>query len=149
MQYYYGDKMPLRILDEAEFWKQQEAEHTVVIRELVPDLEPQFTDALQNWEQAFSQTQALVVRYVETLVRSGNLLQPAFYQRMLGLIQHCLQQSQQFIQFLNQLAEQSEPIRRSPVVIVVLNHIRRESEYFIGIAQTILYQSPAHPLVYC
>lgn len=33
MQFYYGQQMPLRILDEAEFWKNQEEEHTVVIRE--------------------------------------------------------------------------------------------------------------------
>jgi hypothetical protein len=36
MQFYYGQQMPLRILDEAEFWKHQEEEHTVVIRELTP-----------------------------------------------------------------------------------------------------------------
>jgi len=36
MQFYYGHQMPLRILDEAEFWKRQEEEHTIVIRELVP-----------------------------------------------------------------------------------------------------------------
>jgi hypothetical protein len=147
MQYYYGDKMPLRILDEAEFWKQQEAEHTVVIRELVPDLEPQFKEALQKWEQTLSQTQALVVRYLETLVRAGNGLNPVYYQQMFELIQYCLQQSQSFIQFLNQLAAQSELIKNNPTAIVVLNHIRRESEYFIGIAQTILYQSPSqHPV---
>lgn len=39
MQFYYGQHMPLRILDEAEFWKHQEEEHTVVIRELVTGLE--------------------------------------------------------------------------------------------------------------
>lgn len=46
MQFYYGQQMPLRILDEAEFWKHQEEEHTVVISELVPDLEQPFVDAL-------------------------------------------------------------------------------------------------------
>nr|WP_027417925.1 DUF2935 domain-containing protein [Aneurinibacillus terranovensis] len=45
MQFYYGDKMPLRILDEIEFWKQQEAEHTVVIRELVSNLEGEFRES--------------------------------------------------------------------------------------------------------
>lgn len=140
--------MPLRILDEAEFWKQQEAEHTVVIRELVPDLEPQFKEALQKWEQAFSQTHALVVSYVETLIRTGGALNPAFYQKVLGLIQFCLQQSQQFVLFLNQLAEQSKPVKNNPIAIVVLNHIRRESEYFIGISQTILYQTPVQQLMH-
>jgi len=34
MQFCYGDKNHIRILEEAEFWKRQEAEHTVVIRKL-------------------------------------------------------------------------------------------------------------------
>jgi hypothetical protein len=56
MQFYYDDKMPLRILDEGEFWKHQESEHTDVIRALVKDLEPQFVTALQAWEQALANT---------------------------------------------------------------------------------------------
>jgi uncharacterized protein YihD (DUF1040 family) len=47
MQFYYDDKMPLRILDEGEFLKHQESEHTEVIRALFKDLEPQFVTALQ------------------------------------------------------------------------------------------------------
>ena len=39
MRFYYGDKTPLRVLDEIEFWKQQESEHTVVILQIVDDLE--------------------------------------------------------------------------------------------------------------
>lgn len=38
MQFYYGNQMPLRVLDECEFWKHQE-EHTVANRKLVKNLE--------------------------------------------------------------------------------------------------------------
>jgi hypothetical protein len=48
MQFYYGQQMPLRILDEAEFWKHQEEEHTVVIRELVAGLESSYIEALKK-----------------------------------------------------------------------------------------------------
>lgn len=48
MQYYYGNQMPLRVLDEAEFWKHQEEEHTIVIRELVRNLEQKYVEALQG-----------------------------------------------------------------------------------------------------
>ena len=48
MQFYYGGQMPLRILDEAEFWKHQEQEHTVVIRELVDNLEEEYVNALME-----------------------------------------------------------------------------------------------------
>jgi hypothetical protein len=139
MQFYYGEKMPLRVLDEAEFWKHQEAEHTVVIRELVPNLEPKFDDALQKWEQSFSQAEALVRRYIETIVRSGNKINHVLYQQIMGLVDYCLYQSQQFILFLNQMAQESKALSGNQTAIVVLNHIRRESEYFIGVAQTVIY----------
>jgi hypothetical protein len=141
MQFYYGDKMPLRILDEGEFWKHQEAEHTEVIRALVPNLEPQFVQALQTWEQALSQTQAVFVRYIETVVRSTQPFPPQFYADVLQLVRFALQQSLQFIALLDQMAKESQALSSNPTALVVLNHIRRESEYFIGISQALLYQS--------
>ena len=51
MQFYYGEQMPLRVLDEAEFWKRQESEHTVVIREAFDDLEASCVEALKKWEK--------------------------------------------------------------------------------------------------
>ena len=139
MRFYYGDKMPLRILDEGEFWKLQEAEHTEVILALVPNLEQKYVDALKSWGQALSRTQATFVQYIETAVRGGQYLQPQFYERVLGLVQFALQESRQFIEFLNQLGTESEAMKQNMTAITVLNHIRRESEYFIGIAQALLY----------
>jgi len=139
MRFYYGDKMPLRILDEGEFWKLQEAEHTEVILALVPNLEQAFVDALKNWGQALLRTQATFVQYIETAVRGGQYLQPQFYDRVLELVRFALQESQQFIGFLNQLGAESQAMRQDRTAMTVLNHIRRESEYFIGIAQALLY----------
>jgi hypothetical protein len=141
MQFYYGDKMPLRILDEGEFWKLQETEHTQVIRALVPNLEPPFVQALQAWEQALSQTQALFVRYIEIVVRSGHHVSSMLYNEMMQLVCFALQQSQQFIQLLNQLGLESNALKNNPTAFTVLNHIRRESEYFIGIAEALLQKS--------
>lgn len=80
MQYYYGNQMPLRVLDEADFWKHQEAEHTVVIRELVKNLEQEYVNTLKEWERAFTETHQLVVRYIETVNRSMGQITPALYQ---------------------------------------------------------------------
>jgi hypothetical protein len=140
MQFYYGDKMPLRILDEGEFWKLQETEHTDVIQALVPNLEPQFVQALKSWEQAFSRTQATFVQYIETVVRSGQHINPQFYTQVMQLVQFATNQSQQFIILLNQLGTESQALKQNPIAIVVLNHIRRESEYFIGISQAFLFK---------
>lgn len=140
MQFFYGDKMPLRILDEGEFWKMQEAEHTVVIQAIVPDLEPQYVKALKAWEQALSRTQATFVRYIEAAIRGGQYLQPQFFRQVMELVRYALQESEQFIAFLNHLGTHSEALKKDPTAVAVLNHIRRESEYFIGIAQALLQQ---------
>ncbi|UJF34868.1 DUF2935 domain-containing protein [Paenibacillus hexagrammi] len=140
MQFYYGDKMPLRILDEGEFWKMQEAEHTDVIRALVPNLEQPFVDALKEWEQALARTHAMFVRYIEVVGRMDQV-SPEIYKQIMDLVVFSLQQSEQFVQLLNQLGTSSDALKSNPTAITVLNHIRRESEYFIGIAQALLSSS--------
>lgn len=140
MQFYYQDQMPLRILDEGEFWKHQEAEHTQVIRALTPNLEPQYVEALASWEQAFSRTQAMFVKYIEMLVRSGNQVSPEMNKQITQLVWFALEQSQKFVELLNQLGTESAALKSNPTAITVLNHIRRESEYFMGIATAYLNQ---------
>lgn len=140
MQYYYGNKMPLRVLDEAEFWKHQEEEHTIVIRELVGNLEQKYVKALKEWEKELASAHHRVIRYIETVIRSKGQVSQVLYQDIMQLISFCLQQSEQFINFCRTIMEESEPIRTNPTAKVVLNHIIVESEYFIGVAQTILYQ---------
>jgi len=140
VQFYYGDKIPLRILDEGEFWKMQEAEHTEVIRALVPNLEPKYVDALKAWEQALSRTQATFVQFIEAAVRAGDQqLNQQFYTEVMQLVQFATDQSKQFIGLLNQLGTDSQALMQNATAIVVLNHIRRESDYFIGIAHALLY----------
>ncbi|GMA62078.1 DUF2935 domain-containing protein [Alicyclobacillus fastidiosus] len=142
MQFYYGDKMPLRVLDEIEFWKLQEAEHTVVIRELVDNLEERFRTALQQWEQSFSEVHARTRRFIETLNRSGGHIGPQVSHKVIKLAKFSLHQSEDFISLVNEIATQSKAAGSNQTAIVVLNHIRRESEYFIGITQTVLYGTP-------
>ena len=140
MQFYYGQQMPLRILDEAEFWKHQEEEHTVVIRELVKDLESIYVEALIEWEKTLSETHQQVVRFIETVTRSGYVITANLYKDVLQLVSFCLDQSQKFIELCRQIKNQSEVIKNNLTAKVVIDHIIRESEYFIGIAQTIIYQ---------
>lgn len=40
--------------------------------------------------------------------------------------------------FLNTITSNSTAIRDNPVAITVVDHIRRESEYFIGIAMVAI-----------
>lgn len=141
MQFYYGQQMPLRILDEAEFWKHQEAEHTVVIRELVSGLEQEYVDALKQWESALSDTHNQVVRFIESVIRSGYQVSDQLYQQVLKLVSFCLEQSLSFIKLCEQIRDHSAAVSGNPTAKVVLNHIIRESEYFVGIAQALLYSN--------
>ena len=142
MRFYYGDKTFFRVLDEAEFWKRQESEHTVVIRNIVPGLEEEYVRQLQNWELVLSQTQATAERYMEALLRSGSCISPQLSRQIMEFINFCLYQSQEFVQFLNLISSGSAAIRNNPVALVVVDHIRRESEYFIGIATVALQMAP-------
>ena len=74
MQFYYGEKNLSKVLDEMEFWKRQEAEHTVVIRQIANNLESDFVGQLQQFEQVFQQAEGTAVKYIETIIRSkGNV----------------------------------------------------------------------------
>jgi len=138
MQFYYGERTLARALDEAEFWKRQEAEHTVVIRQIVPNLEPRFVIQLQQYELSFNQAKGMVTKFIETLVRTRGNISRSMQQQIIEFLQKALEQSRQFIQLLDQILAESNPVRSSSVAPVVINHIRRESEYFIGIAQAVL-----------
>ncbi|SFE97109.1 DUF2935 domain-containing protein [Alteribacillus iranensis] len=142
MQFYYGQQMPLRMLDEAEFWKHQEEEHTVVIRELIPQLEDVYVNALKKWEEVLGETRQQVLQFIEIVISSNQI--PYFlFQRFFHFVSFWLRQSQQFIELCHQLKRHSEPIRENPTANIVIDHIIRESEYFTGIAQALLYNQPS------
>lgn len=138
MQFYYGHQMPLRILDEAEFWKHQEEEHTVVIRELVSNLEQEYVEALLEWEDALSRTHQQIVRYIESVIRSPGYIPQKLYSNVLHLVDFCLRQSLAFIKLCQQIKTESSAVQNNPTAKVVLDHIIRESEYFVGISQVLL-----------
>lgn len=140
MQFYYGQHMPLRILDEAEFWKHQEEEHTVVIRELVTELEKKYVDALNEWEKALSNTHQHVVSFIESVVRSSYYLPAQLHKQVMQLVVFCLEESNQFIELCRQIRDDSRVVSKNQTAKVVLNHIIVESEYFIGIARALLAQ---------
>ncbi|MFC0215583.1 DUF2935 domain-containing protein [Paenibacillus chartarius] len=131
----YGALMPLRVLEEIRFWKMQEREHTVVIRTLVPDLETPFVRLLEEWEGVFEKAEMAAVRLIEAAIRSGFWLPPQQQAQVNQLLIASASQSRLFIQHLMRMEQESVPIRTRPVVKTVLEHIIRESEYFLGVLQ--------------
>ena len=70
MNFFYGDKNLLRVLDEAEFWKHQESEHVTVIETIVPGLENQYVSKLNDFQLMFTNTQGEAVKLIEIVVET-------------------------------------------------------------------------------
>lgn len=138
MRYFYGDKTPLRVLDEIELWKRQENEHTIVIRQIVDNLEKDFVEKLKNWELAFAKAEGVAVRYIEQFIRCKGAITPIVYENIKNFTIFALNQSLCFVVFLNQLVEESEAVSNNKVAPIVISHMRRESEYLIGILKASL-----------
>jgi len=141
MRFFYGEKNILRALEEAAFWKNQEAEHTDVIMEVVPDLEDEYVERLEEYKEVFNSTEARIVQYMEAAVNCMNNLSPEMYQNIMNVINLSIRQSQVFVDFLGMVLRDSDAVNNNPVAQVVINHIRRESEYFIGIVTAFLSAS--------
>ncbi len=141
VQFYYGQQMPLRILDECEFWKLQEKEHTVVIRKALDNLEEDYVNSLESWEETLSRTHGTVISYIESVNRSGGVY-GNLYQQILHLVQFCFDQSNQFIALCRDIKNNSRAAKDNMFAKTLLDHIVRESEYFTGIARAILYNKP-------
>ncbi|MCZ8514142.1 DUF2935 domain-containing protein [Paenibacillus filicis] len=129
----YGSLMPLRLLEEIRFWKMQEKEHTVVIRELAPTLEPGYTALMSQWEGVFARTEAAAQQWIEALVRNPAALSPYVYGQINELLRVSMVQSREWIRHLFDIEAQSAPVQSNPIVKTVIEHIIRESEYFLGV----------------
>lgn len=140
MQFCYGDKNHVRILEEAEFWKRQESEHTIVIREIVGNLEQEFVDTLKEYQGVLSATEATILQYIERLNRNCYTITPDIVQEIICMIEVTLKQSQTFVAFLSNMTQQSTAVKNNPAAPIVIAHIIRESEYYIGIAKAYLSQ---------
>ncbi|KIL37418.1 hypothetical protein SD71_01815 [Cohnella kolymensis] len=134
----YGAMMPLRLLEEIVFRKTQEMEHTVVIRDLIPQLEPPYVQLMLDWQNVFVKTSELAqagMRAASTV--PGYPLPPEWSAFMPRLVNESLLQSHEFIRQLQLLQEQSPAVHDLSAAPMVLSHIRRESEYFISVIEDL------------
>ncbi len=114
MRFFYGDKNILRALEEAEFWKHQESEHTDVIQEVTPDLEEEYVSRLEEYKEIFDSTHARIVQLIETAVNCQNMLSPEIYQEIINIINLAVAQSKVFVNFLGMLLRESDAVKNNP-----------------------------------
>ncbi|CAG7634864.1 hypothetical protein PAESOLCIP111_03600 [Paenibacillus solanacearum] len=143
----YGPLMPLRVLEEIRFWKMQEREHTVVIRELAPALEASYAALMRQWEETFGQTEAEAQQWIETVVQLQPPVSPYIDGRIRNLLHAAAAESREFIRQLFLLMQHSAPIQANPVIQTVVMHIIRESEYFLGVLHAAEQHSPPEATV--
>ena len=138
MRYYYGEQNILRALDEAEFLKHQEAEHTALIPLVTPNLERNYVEKLEQFGIDFGKMMAEVVRYIESATRSRGNINRKIKLEMLNLIKQCVDQSQEFTELLDDMVQNSHAVRANMPSQTVIFHMIRESKYFIGIDSLII-----------
>jgi len=137
MQYYYGEQNILRALDEAEFWKRQEAEHAGLIPIVTPNLEPQYLHRLEQFGREFEQMNGEAVQYITSITRSKGAISRELKMLMINFIRQCVEQSKIFVTFMTEMLENSRAVAANAASQTVINHMIRESQYFIGIEQLI------------
>ena len=138
MQYYYGEQNLLRALDEAEFWKHQEAEHTAMIPVVTTNLEPMYISRLEQLGNEIGRMHGEVVKYIESVNRSRGTESRELRMQMTNIIKQCIDQSKSFCACLEEMLQNSHAVRSNQASQMVIHHQIRESQYFIGIDQLIL-----------
>ena len=138
MQFYYGEQNILRALDETEFWKLQESEHAELIPLVTPNLEPEYAARLHQFRIAFSDMHTEAISHIASITRSKGMVGRELKMQMLQFIKKCIEQSQEFVEFIDSLLTISHAVSSNPSSQEVIRHMIRESKYFIGIAQLIL-----------
>ncbi|MEC0128728.1 Fe-Mn family superoxide dismutase [Paenibacillus pabuli] len=135
--YGYGHLLPLRILEEIRFWKEQEKEHTRVISALVPELEPSYVKLLEEWEATFANSERTANQLLKQLLPGTHPPAPYIIRCIEQLIAASCSQSREFIRQLYVLLEQSTAVQAVPLAKLVILHVIRESEYFLGVLDTL------------
>ncbi|MFS0873842.1 Fe-Mn family superoxide dismutase [Paenibacillus xylanilyticus] len=133
----YGPLLPLRILEEIRFWKEQEKEHTLVIRALVPELEPSYVKLLEEWAATFENSEKVANQLLKQLLPGTHPPAPYMIRCVEQLVASARSQSREFIRQLYVLLEQSAAVQAVPIAKAVILHFIRESEYFLGVLDTL------------
>lgn len=137
MLYIYGPLLPVRILEEIIFWKNQEKEHTEVIKAIVPRLEEPYVKLLDQWAVVFGAAEQAARRLLEVSLGAGPAGHTGLAADTEQLVHTACGQSREFIRQLYALREASAAVNAQPLAGIVIVHIIRESEYFLAVLGTL------------
>ncbi|KAB2953038.1 DUF2935 domain-containing protein [Heliorestis acidaminivorans] len=139
MWHHYGKGIYFRVLEEIIFWKRQEEEHTSVIQALAENrLESAFVQALNRYAREAKRLRKVAEQVLAQLESRGGQSDLHLISQTRWLIAQSSEQSKDFIAFLEDMKQQSR-LGRQHLFVVVVDHIIRESQYFL----TVLRKIPA------
>lgn len=135
MLFVYGPYMPIRLLEEIRFWKTQEREHTAILRQLTPDLEPEYASLLEAWEPVFAETERRAGLWIdEALPKAGQRSEQLAGQADV-LLHASAYQSQSFVDQLLRMMNESAAVANNPQARSFILHAVRESTYYLGMME--------------
>lgn len=137
MQYVLSAPLPVHILGEIAFWKNQEKEHAGFIIQLAPTLEEQYVKLLQEWMVVFLATEQAALQLLEIIQSpaaggSGDLADETDQ-----LLLAACGQSNEFIRQLATMLEKDGAAGALPIAGTLLQHFIRESEYFLAVLSAL------------
>jgi len=139
MLYVYGPLMPVRILEEIVFWKTQEKEHTAVLKALIPGLEEPYVKLLEQWAAVFAATEEAAHRLLESAINPSPPEHEVLLAETGQLLHVSCNQSYEFIRQLYAMMESSAAVKAMPLAVTVLQHVIRESQYFLNVLEGLSY----------
>lgn len=133
MPYVFVTPLPVQILGEIAFWKNQEKEHAEVLIQMTPGLEEPYVKLLQDWAVVFLATEQ-AARSLLALPQAPASAGPGSQAAETELLLHtACDQSAEFIRHLKAMKEASAAINAYPLAGTTVLHFIRESEYFLAV----------------
>ncbi|MCR8846485.1 DUF2935 domain-containing protein [Paenibacillus sp. SC116] len=133
----YGPYMPIRILEAIQDWKSQEKEHAVLIRSVVPELEPNFHQVLTEWEHVFAKTEETARGWLHNCISSDRRWDTSLLTQIDQLLGASVHQSEHFIQQLEHMKQFSQGVRHTSAAPLLCAHVVRESYVFVSVTKSL------------
>ncbi|TVX88327.1 Fe-Mn family superoxide dismutase [Paenibacillus agilis] len=133
----YGPYMPIRILEAIQDWKNQEKEHAVLIRSVVPELEPSFHQVLTEWEHVFAKTEETARGWLHNCISSDRRWDNSLLTQIDQLLGASVHQSEHFIQQLEHIKQYSQAVRHTSAAPFLCAHVVRESYVFVSVTKSL------------
>ncbi|WP_238650937.1 Fe-Mn family superoxide dismutase [Paenibacillus piscarius] len=133
MPYVYVTPLPVQLLGEIAFWKNQEKEHAEVLIQIIPRLEEPYVKLLQDWAVVFLATEQ-AAQSLLALPQTAAPGAPGSQAAETELLVHtACDQSAEFIRHLKAMKEASAAVNAYPLAGTTISHFIRESEYFLAV----------------